>query len=78
MCGCGAHVANDVACAATARPLQSAGAILSDAQFAALRLMLPARHGDWRLLHDTARDGGVVHTTFHKMCDGKRATCCAH
>jgi hypothetical protein len=41
-------------------------------QYAALQRMLPPRRGDWRLLHYTARDGGVSGTKFHELCDGKR------
>lgn len=35
--------------------------------------MLPARRGAWRLLHDSACDGGVKHAKFHELCDGKGA-----
>lgn len=44
---------------------------MSTEQYAALREMLPPRRGDWRLLHDSARDGGFIHTVFHELCDGK-------
>ncbi len=44
---------------------------MNGAQYTALQGMLPPRRGEWRLLHDTTRDGGVKHTKFHEMCDGK-------
>lgn len=49
----------------------AAGKIMNGAQYTALQGMLPPRRGEWRLLHDTTRDGGVKHTKFHEMCDGK-------
>jgi hypothetical protein len=39
---------------------------MSAEQYAALSGMLPARRGEWTLLHETARDGGVKHTKFHE------------
>jgi hypothetical protein len=46
---------------------------MNAAQYAALQGYLPYRRGTWRLLHDTTRDGGVKHTKFHELCDGKGA-----
>ena len=46
---------------------------MNGAQFAALKEMLPPRRGEWRLLHDSSRDGGVNHDKFHELCDHKRS-----
>ena len=51
--------------------IRTPGNIMSVDQYSALQRMLPPRRGDWTLMHDTARDGGVGARQFHVLCDGK-------